>query len=109
MSTPEWDFFNRIEDLEQVTLELMEKADTSEPTLKKTSTRATDARVLAFFAFVTAFGALAIATDVENPRELKDNYIANLKQSGLSSKMLELVEKLLIETCELIEKAKPSK
>ncbi len=102
MSTPEWHIFDRLDDLEKITLELMDKADTTEPTLKSTFTIAKDSTVLTLFALATAFAA--VASDVRNPRALKDGYIASLKQAGLSPKMLELVEKLLIEMCKLIEK-----
>jgi len=107
MSTPEWSIFDRLDELENITLELMEKADTSEPTLKDTSTMARDAIILALFAFGAAF--LESATDVQNPRAQKDRYISSLKQVGLSPKMLEVTERVLIQMCELIEEAKTTK
>ena len=55
MSEPEWSLFDRLDELESITLQLMEKADTAEPTLKGTSTIAKDARILAIFALSTAF------------------------------------------------------
>ncbi len=107
MSKPEWSIFDRLDELEGITLELMEKAETAEPTLKETTVSARDARILAIFALGTAFAVSA--GDVQNPRALKDGYISNLKQVGLSQKMLGVAEKVLIEMCKLIEKAKTSK
>ncbi len=104
---PEWHIFDRIEELEDITLKLMEKADTTEPTLKGTSTMAGDARILALFAFATAF--MALAADAKNPRAIKDSYINNLRKVGLSRKLSELVGSLLIDLCERIEKAKTGK
>jgi len=107
MSKPEWHIFDRLDELENITLELMEKADTTEPSLKNTSARAHDASILALFALVTAFGA--VASDVQNPRALKDGYIVNLKRAGLSQKMLELAGNVLVQMCKLIEETETGK
>ncbi len=107
MSTPEWSIFDRLDELEDITLKLMEKTDVTEPSLKDTSTMATDAIILALFVLGTAF--LESATNVQNPRAQKDHYIDSFKQVGLSPKILEGAEKVLIQMCELIEEAKTSK
>jgi hypothetical protein len=107
MTTHEWSIFDRLDEVEKITLEQMEKTDAIEPTLKNTATRAKDASLLAFFAL--GMGFMASAIDYPNPRELKDRYIHALKRLGLSERALKITENVLIETCELIEKGGTSK
>ena len=104
MSTPEWGIFDRLDELEKIILEQMEKTDTIEPTLKDTSTTARDARILALNAYAWAFFASAI--EALNPRALKDTAIDSLRPAELSPKTREAVEEVLIKICELIEEVK---
>jgi len=99
---PEWSIFDRLDEVEKITLEQMEKTDTIEPTLKNTATRAKDASLLAFVAL--GMGFMASAIDYPNPRELKDHYIHALNRLDLSERALKIVENVLIKLCELIEK-----
>ena len=101
MSTPEWSIFDRLDELEDITLGLMEKADVTEPTLENTSTVARDASILAHLGFLLAFTSTAARSSV--PRETKDRWIHVLKASGLSEKMLNLVEEFMITICESVE------
>ena len=107
MSTPEWSIFDRLDELENITLKLMEQTDTAEPTLKKTSATARDARILALNAFAWAFFASAIKSP--NPTALKDAAIDSLKPAQLSPEILESLEEILIKICDILEKAKVSK
>ena len=104
---PEWHFFDRLNELEKIALELMEKTDTTEPSLKNATIRATDASIVALFALGSTF--MVTASDVSNPRALKDRYINALEQSGLSQRMLGIAKRFLIKMCELIEKGGTSK
>ena len=104
---PEWHLFDRLDELEKIILEQMEKTDTIEPALKNTVTTAKDASTIALFALGTGF--MAIAQDFPNPRALKDRYIRSLNGVGLSQRMSKIAENVLIEMCELIEKARTSK
>ena len=82
MSTPEWSIFDRLDELEDITLGLMEKTDTTEPTLKNTSTVARDAITIAKLGFMLAFRLQAIGAS--NPRAEKNKCIDLMKRVGLS-------------------------
>jgi len=102
MSTPEWSIFARLDELEDITLKLMEKADTTEPTLKDTSTVARDARILAELAFILGFGAYIHYAS--KPIELKDKLLGAFKKQGLSGEILDSLEKFMTARCEDIER-----
>jgi hypothetical protein len=102
MGIPEWSIFDRLDELEKITLEQMEKTDTIEPTLKNMAIVARDAIILArhalWFGFVhsVAFG--------RNPRELKDSQLELLKKAGLSGEQLQWLEQAMILVCKLFER-----
>ena len=102
MSTPEWNIFGRIEELEDIALKLMEKADITEPTLKDMSTVARDARISAEFGFILGFDAYIHYAP--KPIELKDKLIGVFKKQGLSREILDSLEKFMAATCEDVEK-----
>ena len=89
MSNAEWDFFARIENLER-------DIKATKPTLK-------DVNTVALFAFGLAFGAMAIHIP-EHARGIKDDYMGYLKTSGLSPKMLDMLERAMLEACDMAEK-----
>ncbi len=99
---PEWSIFDRLDELEDITLKLMEKTDVTEPTLEETSVVARDAKILADYALTISFG-LAIAGH-SNPREGKDILLKLLKDAGLSKEMLVSEAKLLLQVCEAKER-----
>ncbi len=101
MSTPEWSIFDRLEELEDITLKLMENADTTEPNLKNTSVVARDAIILARAGFTLAF--VSAAAGVSNPRELKDRCIHLFRGVGLSKRMLDSMEEFMLSVCESAE------
>ncbi len=107
MDTPEWSIFDRLDEIEDITLKLMEKADITEPTLKDTTTIAREARILAWYGI--GMGFLETAQDLPNPRALKDNIIRSLNNLGLSQRTLKTMEEMLIKMCEVIEEAKTGK
>ena len=98
---PEWSVFDRLDELEKITLEQMEKTDTIEPTLKEVSRLLKDAIILATYALYFNF---TITSKDRDARKLKDGYISILKNTGLSKSSLESVHESLITLCEAIEK-----
>jgi len=86
--TPEWGIFERLEKLEKI-----------RPTAK-------DAFTLAELAFVLAGATSLAVADLgsSSPRKRKDELIAALRKRGLSPRVLERVEKILIAVCESLEK-----
>ena len=91
MSTPEWSLFDRLDELEDITLKLMEKAETTEPTLKDTA-------ILAETAFLLGVGLEIV--NAPNRIEAKDATIAFLKVSGLSKEKLDRMDELVTAICE---------
>jgi hypothetical protein len=89
MSTAEWDIFARIENLEQ-------DIKAAKPTVK-------DANIVSMFAFGLAFGAVAVRMP-DQARGIKDSYLGYLKASGLSPKMLDILEQAMLEACDMAEK-----
>ena len=92
---PEWGIFDRLDELEKITLELMEKTDTTEPTLKDTA-------VLAEVAFLLGVGFHIV--------EARDSMLAKnvsmdiLKAAGLSEGKLDAMDKLLTATYQATQK-----
>ncbi|MCK4388320.1 MAG: hypothetical protein KAW00_06055 [Dehalococcoidia bacterium] len=91
MGNAEWDFFARIENLEQ-------DIKTAKPTLK-------DANIVSMFAFGLAFGAVAVHVP-DQARRIKDSYLGYLKASGLSPKMLDILEQAMLEACDMAEESR---
>ncbi len=100
---PEWHLFDRLDELEEITLKLMEKADTTEPTLKGTAVVARDALILAINSLVLLFFENVYKSD--NPRRERDSFIQILMGSGLSEDTLKWIEDSLTKTCKFIEKS----
>ncbi len=107
MSTSEWSIFDRLDELEEITLNIMEKTDSAEPRLKDTLITTRGTWMLAFNAYALAF--LAGAVDAPNPRALKDAAIDSFQHPELSPKTQEVIEEVLIKACEFIEKAETGK
>jgi len=99
---PEWSIFDRLDELEDITLNLMEKADTTEPTLKETSTIARDARLLAEFAFILGFSAY-IGDSSDNPIELKDKFTSVLKSQNLNEELFEAISSYMVNATKPFE------
>ena len=88
MSSAEWEFFKRIENLEQ-------DIETAKPTLK-------DANTVALFAFGLAFGALTMRSP-DHARKTKDSYLRDLKTLNLSPGILNKLEQVMLEVCDIVE------
>jgi hypothetical protein len=91
MSTAEWDFFKRIENLEQ-------DIETAKPTLN-------DANTVATFAFGLAFGNMVIRTP-KYAKKMKDECTQHLKTLGVSPKVLDLLEQFMLKACDIAEQSK---
>ncbi len=102
MSTPKWSIFDRLDELEDITLGLMEKAETTEPTLKDASTVARDAITIAKLGFMLAFRLQA--TGASNPRAEKNRCIDLMKRVGLNEKELDRLDAWAVAVCECLEK-----
>lgn len=90
MSKAEWEFFGRIENLEQE-IEIMH------PTLK-------DAITLAILTYGIAFFAVALHSP-EHVRRIKDSYMKELKTFGVSPGLLEMLERIMLGVCDIVEES----
>ena len=90
MSTADWEFFKRIESLEQ-------DIETVKPTLK-------DANTVAIFAFGLAFGTMAIHTP-KHARKMKTECTQHLKTLGVSPKVFDLLEQLMLKACDIAKES----
>lgn len=100
MSTPQWDIFRRIEDLEDLYLDQAGKVEAVEPTLKDISAQVSDATIMSRYGLLVSFVVGSIDRD---PREGKTVVIDFLKDAGLSDKQLESLNLSLSALCEMIE------
>lgn len=100
---PEWSIFDRLDELEDITLKLMEKADTTEPTLRKTSSTTRDAHLLAELAFIIAFSAY-LGDSSEKPIELKDKVIGILESQGVNEELFKKMSKYMVNATKRFEK-----
>jgi len=100
--TPEWDYFKRLEEVEQVTSELREKAEATEPTLENIRDTLWDTRLLAFFNFMEHFMNSAIARP-HRARALKDSWIEQFKKFGMDKNTLDILANAMIIICEQVE------
>lgn len=100
---PEWNIFDRLDELEDITLQLMEKTDKAEPVLKDIASMLNDALIMGkagvFFSFVVS--ARVAGHDY---RKGKDIFIETLRSQGLSKERVKDVEDTLVRFCKLIEK-----
>jgi hypothetical protein len=90
MSTAEWEFFKRTENLEQ-------DIETVKPTLK-------DANTVSTFAFGLAFGTMAINTP-KYARKMKNECTKHLRTLGISPKVFDLLEQLMLKACDIAEES----
>jgi len=87
---PEFFIFDRIDELERISLELMEDTGLTKPTLKQTQLTAKDALILAEMAFILTF-----APYYEKSKKLWGAISAVLKTRGMSEDRLTSIKKYL--------------
>jgi hypothetical protein len=81
---------------------LFKRVDFLKATLKPTETDARDALIFAVHAYRLVF-VLAIRDHPSQARRLKDVFIRDLQQSGLSRKRIEAISNDLIGLCDMAE------
>lgn len=104
---PEWSIFDRIDELENITLELMDKTEKAEPTLTKFVDSVTDAIVLASYGIWMTF--ILACEEASAPREGKNLILKQLKEQGLSEKSLQWLDGSLDNAAEAAETWKRKK
>ena len=101
---PEWQLFDRIDELEDITLKLWEEADATGPTLKKTSSVARDSLIVARNAILLNFIETVVRlSDSNRARKKKDMWLEILKRAGLSEETLNWLRKTMTRVCEVVE------
>ena len=98
---PEWNIFDRIDELENITLDLMEKTDTTKPELDIIAVRLKDAMILGTCA--TYFCHAITSKVIGQPRQVKDMMLNLLKEKELSEDILDILTNSLNMLCETIE------
>lgn len=84
---------------------LFKRVDSFKAVLKPTKADARDAFILAYYELPYIF-ALTIRFRNSEARKIKDDFVEELRQRGLSRKRLQTISKVLTEACELVEKTK---
>ena len=102
---PEWSIFDRIDELEDLTLKLMDKTEQAEPALKDIVSLLNDAIIMGKAGIIFSF-IIASKVAGHEYRKGRDIFIEELKRQGLSKGRLEEVEHNLTELCKLIEERK---
>ena len=99
---PEWSIFNRIDELEKISLELMEKTETVEPALNDVAARAKDNLIVATYAYGFAFTSLALQNP-QQARKRKDDMVNRFKRLGLSAERLKTLSETMTFICDSLE------
>ena len=110
--TPEWSIFDRLEELEDITLQLMGKTDAADPKITDISTKvkqiekveaiALDAARLAALGVLAAF--VAIATDESTKaRIIKDTLLVVAKHFDITLELRQWLATALTGLCDDIE------
>ena len=99
---PEWSIFDRIEGLEKVALELREKAEATEPTLKNIRTMVWDAHLLALFSFLDHFINAALVRP-NHARKERDTWLEQFKKYGMDKGTIDSLAILMTIICEKAE------
>ena len=100
---PEWDIFDRLDELEDITLQLMEKTDKAEPALKDIASMLNDALIMGQAGVIFSFVVSARVAG-HDYRKGKDLFIETLRSQGLSKERVKDVEDTLVRVCKFIEK-----
>lgn len=101
---PELFIFDRIDELEKISLELMESTEDTKPTLKSIQILVNDTFILAELALIISF--INYCAGTKKHREYKDDFIGMLKNRGLSSEKLDIINKYFTWACEGFEKVR---
>ena len=77
------------------TLRFLERLDNLELTSR-------DTIFLVMITFMSVF--FTEAADSSNPRKVKDDYLAHFRKADLSKELLEVLEQIMVDACERVEK-----
>jgi len=102
---PQWSIFDRLDELEDITLELMTKTEATEPTLKETSALARDASIVARLG--VAFGFISMLAMSRDPGMTTRVWTKMLdKTEDLSKEEASLIKSIMTDVLEFIEEQK---
>lgn len=102
-SISEWQLFNRIDELEKITLELMDKTESVEPTLKDTAALARAAFHTGLFGFILGFSAAS--QNIKDRRKFKDEWVEYMKSQGVDKALVDHLHEWMLYICKQQEKA----
>ena len=94
--TPKFFIFDRIDELENITLELMDKTSSVEPTLKSTSESANDAVKLAQLTFILQF-SLFIRQNPDRAKRILDHWSGLLKALDVNEQIYKNLRSFMTE------------
>ena len=101
---PEWDVFKRIDELETVTLKIMDQTDKAEPTLKEMQSVLKDFGIISRTALMLSFMNWARVIKPQYVRKHRDMWLKYLKDQQLSETSIEWVNEMMTQICEIKEK-----
>lgn len=99
---PEWSIFERLEEIEDIALELMDKTDKSEPALNELASSSEDAMIMAKYGIWAMF--IMSCKSGADPRAGEKLIIKQLKEWGLGEKSLNWVQEALSGISDFVEK-----
>ena len=85
---PEWNIFDRLDELDYITVQLMDKPKAGEPTLTEIQTMLKDASILARFGVLLAFSHHSTQANIRKARKLQVSILKHLGNQGLSQESL---------------------
>ena len=97
---PEWSIFERLDELETITLELMDKKDKTEPKVTRELTQSKDAFLLAQLAYVVTFTTFAQAADKNKLVGVKDSILKFATNVGMSEETRKWLDTTMLNTIE---------
>ena len=99
---PEWHLFDRLDDLESITLELMDKVGTTEPTLENVRSIAVDAYLLAIICFNIAFQRIAEEA-MPTIRSTINEASSSMIELGISESTVKRLLGIMTDICDRVE------
>lgn len=99
---PEWSIFDRLDEVEGIALELMDKTDKAEPVANRITLASKDATIMAKYGIWAMF--ITACTQGADPQAGKKLIIKQLEEWGLSEQPLQWLQKALASIVDLAEK-----
>ena len=93
---PEFFIFDRLDELENITLELMEKADVEKPSVEGALRLAKHASTIAEYGFLLAFrGAVDKAGNKKVAKAMKDLLFKGIREGAVIERRVDVIESIL--------------